>query len=116
MLAEHADQALLNGIPRTILLPAFLNPIHSMMRFRIRPVGGKVTGNGVDFILDSIKPGTQRGFNAVDLFGQHLMPFNDNIQLVLKILGHDADMMLEHFLYLFEIIGVHKISQHLHEI
>jgi hypothetical protein len=39
--------------------------------------------------------------------------FGDDIQLMLKILGHDADMMLEHFLYFFEVISIHGTSLHL---
>jgi hypothetical protein len=114
-------------------IPALLHPVHRPVRFGIRPVCGKVGRNGIDLILDSIQPGfntvqpfPQIGFNPVDLVAQHLVPFYDDIQLVLKIfgyytrlvlnlslevVGHYADMMLENLLDLFYFISVHNISR-----
>jgi hypothetical protein len=95
-----------------------------MMRLGIRTVSGKIGGNGVDFSFDTLKPSfnaTESRVHTVDFFGKHLVTFDDNIQLMLKILRQHADMMfkvirrytdmmLEHSLDLFEIISIHKIS------
>jgi len=110
-------------------------------------MSGKIGRNGIDLFLDPFQPGfntvqpginaiqsrfdpvqpsPQIGFNPVDLVVKHLIPFNYDIQLVLKIFGyysrlmldlalevfgHHADMALENFLYLPDLISVHKISR-----
>jgi hypothetical protein len=95
-----------------------------MVRLGIGTVTGKVGRNGFYLDFNSVQPSFDTAdsrVHPVDLFGQHLLPFNDNVKFVLKILGHDADMMLEvfrhhidmmlkHFVYLFEIISVHGFS------
>jgi hypothetical protein len=72
------------------------------VRFGVIPVSGEVGRNCIDLVLDpvqsgfnTVQPFPQTGFDPVHLVAQHLVPFNDDIQLVLKILCHDADMMLE---------------------
>jgi hypothetical protein len=102
------------------------------MRLGVRPVGGEIDGNDIDtptqVSFGFVNPFGQTYFYSVqppiypvNLFAQHLVPFNDNIQLMLKILRQHADMMfkvirrytdmmLEHSLDLFEIISIHKIS------
>ncbi|HEX2768866.1 MAG TPA: hypothetical protein VHN12_06245, partial [Geobacteraceae bacterium] len=91
----------------------FSHAIHAMMRLGVRPVGGEIGDNGVDFTfnpvnldLNTVKP----DFKTVNFLTQHLVAFDDNIQLVLKILGHYPHIMLEHFFDLFEIISIHNIS------
>jgi hypothetical protein len=98
-----------------------------MMRLGVRPVGGEIGGNGVDFAfnpvnldLNPVKPDFKTvhppikaihpSVKTVNFLTQHLVAFDDNIQLVLKILGHYPHIMLEHFFDLFEIISIHKIS------
>jgi hypothetical protein len=87
------------------------------MRLGVRPMGGKIGGNCVDFILDTL----QSDFHAVDFFGEHLVAFNDKVELMLEILGHDTDMMFEVFRHftdmmpeklidLFDIFCVHGTS------
>jgi len=59
-----------------------------MMRLGVRPVGGKISGNGIDLDLNPIRPFfdvAQPYVHSVEFFGQHLLPFNDEVQLVLKI-------------------------------
>jgi len=91
------------------------------VRLGIRPVRGKVGGYGIDFTsdpiksrfdpiksrFDPIKSHSQRDLDTVNFVAQHLMPFNDDIQLVLKILGHYANMVLENFFDLLYIAGIH---------
>lgn len=80
-----------------------------MVRLGVRPVGGKIRGDRInaaaqvrfDFINPYLKP--------INLVAEHLLPFNDQVQFVPKILGHDADMMFEHVFYFFEIFCVHNI-------
>ena len=82
-----------------------------MVHLSVGPVSGKVGGHGVNLAFDPLQPDfnpVQPVFYTVNLFTQHLMPLDDDIQLVLKILGHYPNMMLEHFIDFFEIIGVHK--------
>jgi len=97
------------------------------MRLGIGTVGGKIGCNGVDFIFNPVKPdfnpvkpnfktihppikAIHPSVKTVNLLTQHLVAFDYNIQLVLKILGHYPHIMLEHFFDLFEIISIHKIS------
>ncbi len=85
-----------------------------MMRLGIRPMRGKIGSHRIDMPykigFDTIDPFCQRVFDPVNLLTQHLVPFNDNIQLVLKIFGHDADLMLEHLLDFLEISSFHDNS------
>jgi hypothetical protein len=132
------------------------------MRFGVLPVSGKVGRNGIDLIhdpvqsgfntiqpginsvqsrFDPVQPSPQICFYPVDLVAQHLVPFNDDFELVLEIfryytglmldltlevlgyytrlvldlslevVGHYADMMLENLLNLFYFISVHNISR-----
>jgi hypothetical protein len=91
-----------------------------MMRLGIRPMGGKISGNVIDFTFNPVKPDFKtvhppiKAFHpsvkTVNLLTQHLVAFDDNIQLVLNILGHYSHIMLEYFFDLFEIISIHKIS------
>jgi hypothetical protein len=94
-----------------------------MMRLGVCPVGGEIGGNGIDFTFNPVKPdfktvhppikAVHPSVKTVNFLTQHLVAFDDNIQLVLKILGHYPHIMLEHFLDLFEIGSIHKISPRL---
>jgi hypothetical protein len=76
-----------------------------MVRLGVRPVGGKIGGNGVDFTFNPIKPDFKTvhppikaihpSVKTVNLLTQHLVAFDDDIQFVLKILGHDTYLMLD---------------------
>jgi len=93
-----------------------------MVRLGVGPVSGKVGGHGVNLAFDPLQPDfnpVQPVFYTVNLFTQHLMPLDDDIQLVLKILCHYTHMMLDIFLYsinmtseqlidFFQIICIHK--------
>jgi hypothetical protein len=99
----------------------FLHPVHRAVRFGVLTVSGKIGGNSINsptqvhpnLINPCLKP--------VDLVTQHLMPFNNDIQLMLKILGHDANMLFEVLRYIIDmppekfidlsyIFSIHDIS------
>jgi hypothetical protein len=63
----------------------FLYHVSSFVSFGVRPMRGNVRCDGVDFIVDVT-------VHAVHLFREHLMPFRDQLQLVLKIFGQNADL------------------------
>jgi len=102
------------------------------MRLGVRPVCSKISGDPIDLDFKTVHPGFEMAhlaiqtvhpiIKSVGLFAQHLMPFNDNIELVLKILVHDPHVMLEvfshhihmpfeHLIDLLDFIGVYLTSQ-----
>jgi len=95
------------------------------MHLGVRPVGGKISSDSIDLCFKTVHPAIKTVHPAIQsiyLFAQHLMPFNDNIELVLKILVHDAHVILEvfshhihmpfeHLIDLFDFFGVHIISR-----
>jgi hypothetical protein len=78
-----------------------------MMRLGVGAVGGKIGGHGINLSFNLVNPRAQGSFDTVNLFTQHLGSFDNDIQLLLKIFRHNADMMLERILDLFKIISFH---------
>jgi len=85
------------------------------MRFRIGAMGGKISGNGVDFFIHGFIHGFQFKIHKSDLFTQFFsgipdflaknpMSFNDNVQFVLGMFGLDSNLMAElRFHFFFEV-------------
>ncbi len=104
------------------LISVFLYPVNRSVCFGIHPVRGKIGGDCVDLAFDAIQSCSQSGFDTVQprpqscfdtiyLVAQHLMPFNYDIQLVLKIVSHHANMMLENLFNFLDIACIHKTSK-----
>jgi hypothetical protein len=69
-----------------------------MVRLSIGPVGG--CGYGICFGFKTIHPTVETihsPIEPVDSFAQHLMSFDNNIQLMLKILSQYANMVFTVF-------------------
>jgi len=99
------------------LFTAFPHPVHPMVRLSVGPVSGKVSGHGINLAFDPVQSHLnpvqshlnpfQPVFDPVNLLTQHLMSLDNDIQLVLKIFRHHANMMLKHILDFFKIISFH---------
>jgi len=91
------------------------------MRLGISSVGGKIGGDTVDLRLDTCQMHFNTGqaiiqllyadIHPVHAFGQHLLPFGQQIELVLNIFFHHPDLpgqlMGHHVLDALEIVFVH---------
>ena len=59
----------------------FLDPIYPMVRLGVGPVGGKIGGDGAQPLFNLIDPLVKPLFHPVHPLSQHLLTFDDNIQL-----------------------------------
>jgi hypothetical protein len=91
------------------------------MRLGVCPVSGKISGNGIDTPTEVGLNLVNPRLKPVNLLTQHLVAFDNYIQFMLKILGHDADMLFEVFRHfsnvmteklidLFDVFCVHGTS------
>jgi len=65
--------------------------------FGVRTMRCELGGDGVHFILQAI-------LNTVQLFRKHLVSFSHELELVLKILGENADMVLKVLIDVFSVL------------
>jgi hypothetical protein len=90
------------------------------MHLGVIPVGGQVGSKVVNFGLKDVRPSLQAvhfdlqaihsDIQTIKLFPNHLMALNDRIELVLRGLVDNSDMMGNYLAYALEIILIHESS------
>jgi hypothetical protein len=77
------------------------------VRLRVGAVGGQISRNGVQLMLNAFDVMFQIRFYTIDLFGQYLLAFNNQVKLVLNGISEGVDVAGDHALDLSKVIFVH---------